>query len=35
MDLGEITREGESPAPIEVPTEMPAEVPEEVEVGGA
>jgi len=34
MDLGEIQREGESPAPIEQPNETPTEVPEEVEVGG-
>ncbi len=31
MNLDEIVREGEAPAPVEVPTEVPD--PDEVEVG--
>lgn len=30
MDIGEIEREGESPAPVEQPVEVPVEQPEEV-----
>ena len=32
MDLGDIEREGESPAPVRQPVEVPVETPEEVEV---